>query len=608
MIMINKKLTALHVFIFGNLIGITVFLLIYGVSVLSFTNVDWLLASTKLEGLSDLSQHYLGWVAFRNSPWHFPFGLFDGLYSDSLSITYTDSIPLFAIPFKLFSPLLPEQFQYFGLYGILSYALTGGFAALLLWFGTSSTIYSIIGSFFFVLSPVLTKRMFYHTALASPFLILTAFCLCMRTSKLKRNTWILLWAVLCGVAMLINPYYVPMVVGILLCRLLYELLLHKKFSALIAPILFSCGSVLICGFLTGMFSGSVSASANGLENLSFNLLQFVNPANQQLRIIHREYLWETQNYSRFLPALPLTSPWQVEGFSYLVFGILILFAIELLLCIYRFWMIRYRTPNMTENISTHVTTCTNKRAIFSCTLSLLTGAIVFTLLALSPTATVLDHTLYHIAYPDTIYQLLSVFRSTGRLIWPVYYGLITLVLLGLYHLLKHYRKPTACIILCIGLLIQLVDLSPSLTDKHIPYAQKVKDITYVSPLHSSAWDILGTSCEQIVFYPPTHYGLYCDPYVSCTFVEYAERYGLTCNISYLSRNLSAEADDATYAHFQKRKAGVTFPKNIYVFFDISKVPPASETRLRYYEIDGYLIGTELDLDAYASASPVSSHN
>lgn len=608
MIMINKKLTALHVFIFGKLIGITVFLLIYGVSVLSFTNVDWLLASTKLEGLSDLSQHYLGWVAFRNSPWHFPFGLFDGLYSDSLSITYTDSIPLFAIPFKLLSPLLPEQFQYFGLYGILSYALTGGFAALLLWFGTSSTIYSIIGSFFFVLSPVLTKRMFYHTALASPFLILTAFCLCMGTSKLKRNTWILLWAVLCGVAMLINPYYVPMVVGILLCRLLYELLLYKKFSALIAPILFSCESVLICGFLTGMFSGSVSASANGLEDLSFNLLQFVNPANQQLRIIHREYLWETQNYSRFLPALPLTSPWQVEGFSYLGFGILILFAIELLLCIYRFWMIRYRTPNMTENISTHVTTCTNKRAIFSCTLSLLTGAIVFTLLALSPTATVLDHTLYHIAYPDTIYQLLSVFRSTGRLIWPVYYGLITLVLLGLYHLLKHYRKPTACIILCIGLLIQLVDLSPSLTDKHIPYAKKVKDITYVSPLHSSAWDILGTSCEQIVFYPPTHYGLYCDPYVSCTFVEYAERYGLTCNISYLSRNLSAEADDATYAHFQKRKAGVTFPKNIYVFFDISKVPPASETRLRYYEIDGYLIGTELDLDAYASASPVSSHN
>ena len=55
----------------------------------------------------------------------------------------------------------------------------------------------------------------------------------------------------------------------------------------------------------------------------------------------------------------------------------------------------------------------NKRAIFSCTLSLLTGAIVFTLLALSPTATVLDHTLYHIAYPDTIYQLLSVFRSRG---------------------------------------------------------------------------------------------------------------------------------------------------------------------------------------------------
>lgn len=47
-----------------------------------------------------------------------------------VSIVYTDSIPLFALLFKILSPLLPANFQYFGLFELLSYALMGGFGAL----------------------------------------------------------------------------------------------------------------------------------------------------------------------------------------------------------------------------------------------------------------------------------------------------------------------------------------------------------------------------------------------------------------------------------------------------------------------------------------------
>ena len=118
-------------FLYGTIVGIFIFINIYGLQLLDFTNVEWLLNSTREESLWDLTQHYLGWVYYRNSDWHFPIGLMDGLYSSPVSIVYTDSIPLFAIFFKILSPILPATFQYFGLFGLLCYALTGGFAALI---------------------------------------------------------------------------------------------------------------------------------------------------------------------------------------------------------------------------------------------------------------------------------------------------------------------------------------------------------------------------------------------------------------------------------------------------------------------------------------------
>lgn len=592
----NKINKGILTFQLGCLAGSIIFLLIYGTSVLSFSNTEWLMASNQLEGLWDLTQHYMGWVFYRNSPWHFPFGLLDGLYMSPVSVTYTDSIPLFAIFFKVLSPILPEQFQYFGLFGIISYALTGGFGALLIRRFTDSLPFQLLCGIFFTLSPVLTKRMFYHTALAAPFLILAAFCLCAYASALPGKKRILCWCLLSSFSLLINPYYVPMVLGVLLCELLYELLHKEEICFLLLSFLAPVCSLLLAGYLSGMFYGSVSASANGLTDLSFNLLQFVNPLNEQLRIEHRTYLWSDQSYSNLLPALPLTSPWQVEGFSYLGLGMIVLLAVAILLTL--FYIYRLRKIRSNEKKEANI----DLPGIFCIILCF----IVFTFLALSPTATILEHTLYQIAYPDWIYKILSVFRSTGRLIWPVYYGVMSIGFIGLarlfpkrtgrkasgkFYVASHLPVPFTVFFL----LLQIYDLSPALIEKHRLYTDTVPNITYESPLASEAWDVLGRNSGQIIFYPPTHYGLYCDPYVSCTFVAYANAYDLSCNITYLSRNLSLEADQATHAHFEQRKAGDAFPENIYVFFDISEVPPASQTDLHYYEIDGFIIGTDLDL-------------
>ena len=105
-------------FLFGALVGLVLFYKIYGYGVIGITNVEWLLSG------GDLTRSYLGWVSYRNSPWHFPLWLTDNLITgESVSILYTGSAPLLAIIFKLFRSILPVHFQYFGLYGLLCFIL-----------------------------------------------------------------------------------------------------------------------------------------------------------------------------------------------------------------------------------------------------------------------------------------------------------------------------------------------------------------------------------------------------------------------------------------------------------------------------------------------------
>ena len=87
-------------------IGAFVFITIYGTKILNPCYTDWLMSG------GDLSQHYLGWKMYRNGDWTFPIGLTDQLaYPHYTSVIFTDSIPVFAVFFKLISPILPNDFQ-----------------------------------------------------------------------------------------------------------------------------------------------------------------------------------------------------------------------------------------------------------------------------------------------------------------------------------------------------------------------------------------------------------------------------------------------------------------------------------------------------------------
>ena len=592
-----------YAFLLGCLIGSLVFVWIYGVGVLDVTNTAWLLDSSKKEGLWDLTQHYLGWIFYRQSPWRFPLCLTDGLYSEPISVVYTDSIPLFAIFFKILSPLLPSSFQYFGLFGLLCYQLMGGFGALVTKRVTDHWLINGASAFLFVLAPCLTKRMFYHTALSAHFLILAAFCLWLYRDTFRRRwTYPILWTVLVSLSALINAYFTPMVLGTMLCALLQELLAACRKREVAGKICLTIGVTVVVLGLTcygaGYFYGDVTASTTGLRQLSFNLLQFCNPANALCEVENQQYLFTTQNYSSILPELPTVSGWQEEGFSYLGCGMLLLLGVVGICGLVH----GIRGKKHCRKDIVH-----DKRKRNSFIISIAVGAVCFLFLALSPRITAGSSILCEISYPGIIERALGVFRSTGRLIWPVYYGCMTAALLGAIRFLQ--KRKTLMILLLVGVCaIQLYDLSPALSYKHVVYAkaadarevpyEEALAAVYQSYLPSEVWKYLGEQADEIVFYPPTEYGVECDPKTSCIFEEYALDYNLNLNVTYMSRDMSKQADQRTYEHFAERKAGQRYANIIYIFFESSQIPAEADSGLHYYLVDGYIVGTEQDLGTW----------
>ena len=118
--MLYEKWTRL---IIPCLLGGALFIIIYGLTPLNVQNDSWIMAGYDE---TDIIQHYSGWIAFRNSEWAFPIGLAgDMACEDGTYISYTDSIPWVAIIFKLIRGILPDTFQYFGIYTLLCYILQG---------------------------------------------------------------------------------------------------------------------------------------------------------------------------------------------------------------------------------------------------------------------------------------------------------------------------------------------------------------------------------------------------------------------------------------------------------------------------------------------------
>jgi hypothetical protein len=243
----------------GALIGLILFLAINTAASLDVTNDRWL-AGGYVE--KDILQHYAGWLFYRASPLTFPLGIAQQMnYPYGLAVSYTDSVPLFAILFRLLSPILPATFQYFGIVTLLFYMLQGAAAAMLLSLFSESVPAVLAGTVLFTASPILLERSFRHTALAAHFLLLTALYLYFQNRRAFR--WRASWLVLLGLATAIHPYFLPMLFALFFADLLEQAVHTRHFAKPAGFLLAGFGVVLAVGWVIGLFSTSASGNATG---------------------------------------------------------------------------------------------------------------------------------------------------------------------------------------------------------------------------------------------------------------------------------------------------------------------------------------------------------
>ncbi len=434
------------------LLGLAAFLTVFGVEPLRVTGTAWLYRTNK----NDITQHYSGWMFYRNSQWGFPLGIASDLGTpDGVSISYTDSIPIVSVFFKLLSPLLPERFQFFGIYAAVCFMLQGAFAAVLVNHFVKDKVFSVLGSLFFSFSSAMIEREFRHTALASHYLILAAMAYYFIFSARSRSRGrIPAGPVLVCLALGTHPYLFAMTAAVIFFA---ELRTARLTQDLRAPFcrfaLYMCAACVF-GILIGVFGTAPIEPEAGFGQYSLNLNALVNPVSEQ-----------TERWSAVIPALPITDA-QRDGMYY--FGLPALLTLAAVLMLNR---------RQLRGI------CSRQREYLILT-------ALLTLYAVSNRVSFGGSVLFELPLPQVLLSLFNIFRSSARFFLVPYYSLylLMLTLLGRTEGKRTRRR----FIVLFAAALQILEITPAVETLRDAYGTRAE-----LPELSAAWDEIAERCETV---------------------------------------------------------------------------------------------------------------
>ncbi|WP_079913855.1 DUF6311 domain-containing protein [Paenibacillus sp. 32352] len=532
---IQPNKTILGVWISG-ILGLLFAVTILGTKILNPKYIDWLIAKG-----GDSSQHFLGWYFFEKENWHLPFGVIESLNTPvGTTITYMDSIPLLGFLFKLINFILPEPFQYLGWWILLCFILQGVFGYLLISRITPSLSLQIIGSMFFILSPIMLIRTGGHEALAGHWIILAALYVALHEIFKQR-----LWLLLLTISLLVHPYLFFMVYLIYVVKL-FLLLVCKVYTWRMGFIYFvgSMAVVLIILWSIGYFYiGSIGALGE-LGYYSMNINSIVNP----------------QGWSNgFIANRPNATNGQYEGFNYLGLGVLGLVLLSIVILLKNIVIIKAW-----------------KRFI-----PVFVICIVCTIFAISNVATFDQFTLFSIHLPGIIAKVFSIIRVSGRFFWPVYYCII---FFSLFIVIKKVKFNYLPLLLIVALVIQFIDLSGKYTEYHQSFT---KEIRWESLLKSEVWSEIGQQYKHVVFIPAE--GKYDNSYLS--FAMFAAKNHMSINIAYVARDNIEKRESYKKNLLYEFNSGKWDKQTVYIVNESQSNTVVNHIMTQkddiYFKLDGY---------------------
>ena len=431
------------------LMGAVIFLFLFSDAPLHPTNVNWMYARG-----GDLLQQQSGWMAYRSEPWSGQIGVIAN-YPDqvSTSIVYSNMTPLPAVFFKLLDPLLPTVFQFTGLWVLLCWILQIYFSIRVLAELNCSPWVRYGGAVLLGLSPVLIDRAFHHDPLCAQWLLLAGIWLLIRA--IHHKTGFKFWPVLLLLSVWIHAYIFFMLLFLFAGATGDSSAIRSPLEGYRRP--FCCCPLdyaLASAYLLGMFNISPQMEMADIRNYSVNLNTWINPGKS----------------SAFFKQLGLAFDGQYEGFAYPGLGGFLLVATAILA-----W--------------NYFSTVWKARQTY---LWMLIPVLLMALLATGGALTWGKQVLFSLNLPGAVTDLLSVVRSLGRFIWPLYY-LVLLSALAVFD-----RRAVSKAWLLALLIIQVVDLAPLRSQKSY-----VRETEYRSPLVSAFWTTDAPTFDHLVFLPDT---------------------------------------------------------------------------------------------------------
>ena len=536
------------------LLGVATFFLVVGPKPLDPSNINWLAGW-------DPSQEYFGWAIFRNGPWLFPIGLNPNYGMEfSSSIVYSDSLPILALLFKLLSPILPNTFQYLGLWNLTCFILQAIFAWKLISLFTKERWLLFFATGLFIFAPPLFLKVITNSSLVSQFLIVWALYLIFipRTAKTAYC-----WVLLLVISEAIFFYIFAMIFILWLSSLLDNLLIRKLISikATLQEFFIALLAIFFTGWQVGYFAVNTKSAATG--NYGLGATNVLAP-------------FDSNGWSYFLPDIPQV-PFnftqanvilnKVEGFNFLGLGII--FAIALAILGLFLSRKNYFSPQQKLQLNLK-----KQYPFFILALLGLWALAVSNQVSIGPYN-------FSVELPTSLMNLASMFRASGRMFWPIFYSIIFGAVLLI---IQCYPKKIALSLLAICFFIQVADTSAG----WIPIRKELVNAANTpieSRLKNPFWQIAAKQYKILTHIPAVN-----NMYEWRVFARYAAKNKMATNSVFLSRVDERKLILANDQFSQLIQSGKYNSETLYIFENSQILPVLmhlNKQRDLFIQVDGF---------------------
>lgn len=418
----------------------------------------------------------IAWEFFRRQPvLQFPLGLNPSYGLEiSSTIAFDGQIPLVSLFLHPFDSLLPDRFQYIGIFLFFTFVLNFLFAKKIFNNLKFNHYQSVTCAILLATSPVILNRFIENThySLTSSWIIFAAINLSM-LKYLFFNKWVTLYII----TILIHLYFLPFVIlihitTIIIVSLTSRKLVIKNYLILLAIIISSALTLL----LTGYFFGGISGKDIGFGLYRSTLLSLV----------------DSSGWSRIIPDIPEPDG-AYEGFAYLGLP-------TLLLAILTFILIKQKSQS--------------SQTIFL--LPVWISSILLFVFALSNKIAAGKFELFSFSMPESLSLLVNTFRSSGRFIWL----LVFIVFVFLAFKVKNKMSDSKfSAVITVILLLTIFDYYPQMQSSKATKFSQSNESDLIDP----AWQSISECYVNIRVYPPT---VGVDNYYNFVNVAYQQNLGI----------------------------------------------------------------------------------